>query len=383
MVEQERETTKEDQRAKDLRKQYLSEGFTRMILLSAGTSTLLLVLTVLFALFDIHLLPDGAQLPSLIVFLICSVLVLANNLYVKYQKKSELWYISSILTLAVFSIGCLLFALFAADITGSVCCLCIAMLVVATVPLLSPKSFAVFYILMMILAFLTAGTQKYPPECLMFLISLGGLTLITPILRFRHYSSTKTYRVEVSNVRSQAQTDPMTGLLNRRGLDEHIENVWPYCIRKRYSVAVLMLDIDNFKKFNDHFGHLAGDECIKAVANVLDLSIKDSRDVAARVGGEEFLIMLTAMENKEVLAYARGLSKAIEMLQIPQAPGNFKPVVSVSIGVAFASTSQELNFEYLKDEADKSLYDAKYNGRDCVFFKGKRYGEKPNPFSVR
>lgn len=382
-MEQEKDKTEIEREMKAIRKQYLAEGFKRMVVLSVGMSVLLLALTVLFAVFDVKLLPTGAQLPSLIVFLICSVLVMANNFYVKFQKKSELKYISSILTLAVFSIGCLLFALFAQNIAGSVCCLCIVMLVVATVPLLNPKPFAVFYLLMMILAFLTAGTQKYPPECLMFLISLGGLTLITPILRFRHYSSTRTYSEEVSNVRSQAQTDPMTGLLNRRGLDEHITNVWPYCIRKRYSVAVLMLDIDNFKKFNDHFGHLEGDECIKAVAKVLDECIYDDRDVAARVGGEEFLIMLTAMEEKEVLAYAKELSKKVEALQMPQAPGNFKPVVSVSIGVAFASTSAELNFEYLKGEADKSLYDAKNNGRDCVYFNGKRYGEKPNPFSVR
>ena len=101
----------------------------------------------------------------------------------------------------------------------------------------------------------------------------------------------------------------------------------------------MMIDIDNFKKYNDTYGHAAGDECIRKVTAAIRRNVKRRTDYAARVGGEEFLVMLTGIEPKLAVKWALDLKKAIDSLKIPHADTNFNPYVSVSMGVACAEVT--------------------------------------------
>lgn len=179
-----------------------------------------------------------------------------------------------------------------------------------------------------------------------------------------------------------SETDPMTNLLNRRGLERSIESVWPHCVRQGVSTAVVMIDIDDFKKYNDTFGHDQGDKCIRQIANAIKKSAKRKTDLAARVGGEEFLVFLNDLDHAQAVQWAKNLKQSIDNMAIPHAGHNTLPIVTVSMGLAWIvppngkEISMEDSFEYLKLESDKQLYLAKENGRACVCYEGQIYGKR-------
>lgn len=178
----------------------------------------------------------------------------------------------------------------------------------------------------------------------------------------------------LTDVTRQAETDQMTKLLNRRGLERRISSVWPICNRQGTEVAVIMMDIDNFKKYNDSFGHGAGDTCIQKVSTVLMKQAKRTSDIAARVGGEEFLILLTGIRQEDAVQWAMECKKTIEDMQIPHARNNFLPYVSVSMGICHCNLKRDRReFWELRSEADRSLYQAKEAGRACIFMKDQMY----------
>lgn len=181
---------------------------------------------------------------------------------------------------------------------------------------------------------------------------------------------------KLTSVKRQAETDLMTKLLNRRGLENRISTVWPVCNRQGMDVAVIMLDIDNFKKYNDSFGHGAGDTCIQRVAAALLKHAKRTSDYAARVGGEEFLIFLTGIKPADAVKWAMECKQSIEDMKIPHAKGNFLPYVSVSMGICCCNLRREhMEFWELRNEADRSLYQAKEAGRACIFMKDQMYAK--------
>ncbi len=180
---------------------------------------------------------------------------------------------------------------------------------------------------------------------------------------------------KLNSAKNLAETDPMTTLLNRRGLERRIAHVWPLCVRQGMEVAVIMLDIDNFKKYNDHFGHSAGDECIRAVAKAIKEHTKRKTDYCARVGGEEFLIFLNGLSAQDALLWAQGCKKAVEELVIPHAPDNFLPYVTMSMGIAHVQVNGSTEFWELRNEADRNLYKAKEAGRACIFMKDNCYAK--------
>ena len=132
-----------------------------------------------------------------------------------------------------------------------------------------------------------------------------------------------------------------------------------------------MIDIDNFKQFNDTFGHSEGDECIKAVTSVIRKCIRRRTDYGARVGGEEFLVLLTDIDPNMAVRWALNLQKYIAELKIPQAKTNFNPYVTISAGLATATVYNDTEFEALREEADKALYESKNNGRNRLYYRGK------------
>lgn len=187
----------------------------------------------------------------------------------------------------------------------------------------------------------------------------------------------------IDTAKTLSETDAMTNLWNRRGLERIQEQIWSECVRKNMKVAVLMIDIDNFKKYNDYFGHLEGDSCIRKVADEIRKLASQKTEFAARVGGEEFVVCLPGREKTEALEWAVKLKENIENLKIAQAKDNFLPVVSISVGVAWGQAGKNMDFVQMQKKADEALYQAKESGRACVCLDGKCHARTKAANNIR
>jgi diguanylate cyclase (GGDEF)-like protein len=164
-----------------------------------------------------------------------------------------------------------------------------------------------------------------------------------------------------------ASVDALTGLANRRSFAEHFGWTLGNTQRRSASIALLMIDIDNFKTFNDRRGHAAGDECLRAVGAVLRTSLARTQDLVGRYGGEEFVVVLpdTPLEGARVVAERiRAGVAALAVHHNSIALGS----ITISIGGAF-SRSSAVDAPALFDAADRAMYDAKQSGRDRVVFR--------------
>lgn len=179
-----------------------------------------------------------------------------------------------------------------------------------------------------------------------------------------------------------SEKDALTGLSNRRGLDRKVTTLWPFCARNAGNVGVIEIDIDFFKKYNDRFGHPAGDRCLQQIARVIDNSAKRGTDIVARTGGEEFMVFVHEMNEEEIIDLALKIRAAIDEECIPHAYYGVSKHVTVSMGVAVIVPGMDNSFEDLYEAADRALYVAKNNGRHCIACNGKIYGRMRNGLAV-
>lgn len=192
-------------------------------------------------------------------------------------------------------------------------------------------------------------------------------------VRYESFRKSHQQEWELQEAIHEAETDSMTKIFNRRGLNRSIYAIAPYCIRNKVPVAILMIDIDNFKKYNDTFGHIKGDICIEMIATEIKKATRRKTDLAARVGGEEFLVFLTELGEEDAIKWGKRLQNSIEARKIPQSEMNFNPFVTISIGVSCGILSSNEDFERLWKLADTELFRAKENGKNCLFLNGYRY----------
>lgn len=171
-----------------------------------------------------------------------------------------------------------------------------------------------------------------------------------------------------------ASRDGLTGIHNRRLFDEHIDRIWPQALRARVPLALLLLDIDHFKAYNDHYGHQAGDECLRQVASCLTRSTHRPLDVTARYGGEEFAIVLYDARREHVEEVARSIQAGIRALAIEHlaSPAAARRL-TMSIGAACIEPTTNRSHVGFIQLADEALYAAKARGRDCVVIMDKEY----------
>lgn len=168
----------------------------------------------------------------------------------------------------------------------------------------------------------------------------------------------------------RAEHDPLTYLYNRRAAVDHLQRTWRLAAREGRPLAVLLLDVDHFKKFNDHYGHLAGDGCLSEVAMALHHRLRRPMDLVARYGGEEFLAVLYGVAGDNVQRVAEAVREIIEGLTIPHAH-NPPGIVTVSVGASWAEPTDPLaSAELLLETADQALYRAKKAGRNRVEARG-------------
>jgi diguanylate cyclase (GGDEF)-like protein len=165
-------------------------------------------------------------------------------------------------------------------------------------------------------------------------------------------------------LRQMSMRDGLTGIANRRCFDERLDSEWRRCVRHGQPMSLLMVDIDHFKEYNDHYGHVDGDACIKAVASALAHSANRAGDFVARYGGEEFAILLSETDGEVAEQVAQACLKAVAQLQRPHHTSQCSNVVSISLGVCCVVASQYMTAEQLVKQADQALYQAKQGGRN-------------------
>lgn len=161
--------------------------------------------------------------------------------------------------------------------------------------------------------------------------------------------------------------DGLTCIANRRHFEQRCEEEWRRATRDETPLSLIMMDIDYFKKYNDTFGHLMGDECLKKVAEVLAATAVRAGDLAARYGGEEFAVLLPNTDSVGAAVVAEALRSAISALQIEHS-GSPLTIVTVSVGVstAYPCREESQSPEVLLERADRALYRAKAAGRNNV-----------------
>ncbi len=163
-----------------------------------------------------------------------------------------------------------------------------------------------------------------------------------------------------------AHLDGLTGIANRRRFDAVLADEWRRAQRSATSLAMLIVDIDYFKRFNDHYGHLAGDRCLSSVAECLDATASRAGDLVARVGGEEFAVLLPGSDQAAAFAVAQRVAERLAALHISHPTSPVADQVTVSIGVAATLPRLADSPTSLFEAADRQLYAAKEHGRNRI-----------------
>jgi diguanylate cyclase (GGDEF)-like protein len=163
-----------------------------------------------------------------------------------------------------------------------------------------------------------------------------------------------------------SQLDALTGIANRRAFDDALAHEWRRCGRAGSPLALVMIDIDCFKAYNDHYGHQKGDRCLRAIARALHEEVKRAGDFVARYGGEEFALLLPGLDAERAAAFAEAARARIEALARPHPTSPVAPVVTISAGVASRVPRKNASPRALLEAADRALYAAKGGGRNRV-----------------
>ena len=211
-------------------------------------------------------------------------------------------------------------------------------------------------------------------------LALGAIDYVTKPIRPATLQRRVRNHVQMKRLRDQlaeqALRDPLTGLANRRALERRLQAELHRQAREGAPIAVLMLDIDHFKGFNDTYGHPQGDACLRAVAQALAGGMRRAGDLCARYGGEEFACILPGIELDGALHLAETMRAGVMALSIPHAASTAAQVVTVSIGVAAGRCDMGGTNELWLTGADRMLYRSKIAGRNRV--SGQVMGQEPS-----
>lgn len=199
-------------------------------------------------------------------------------------------------------------------------------------------------------------------------LELGAVDYITkpfqiPIVKARVKTQINLKR-KSDLLESLAALDALTEIANRRRFDEVLEAEWNRARRANTPLSLIIMDVDYFKKYNDIYGHAAGDDCLKRVAQALKYGLRRSSDYIARYGGEEFAVVLPGTDAEAAARVAEQLVGGIASLAIPHSDSEASNCITISAGSATIVPDDELSPRTLLEAADKMLYDAKRTGRN-------------------
>jgi len=212
-------------------------------------------------------------------------------------------------------------------------------------------------------------TSQDSPEEETLGLEVGAVDFITkPVNPAVVKARVKTHlmlKIQADALRQLASVDGLTGISNRRIFDERLEVEWRACRRTDKPLSVIMIDVDHFKKYNDHYGHLEGDACLRMVAEAMKGHQWRGRDVVSRYGGEEFVCLMPETSLEAALAKAEAIRNRVYNLAMPHAMSGNADRVTISVGVA-CTTPKTNESKDLLSLADEQLYKAKEGGRNRV-----------------
>lgn len=177
----------------------------------------------------------------------------------------------------------------------------------------------------------------------------------------------KQLNKEKTRLKELTYRDSLTGVHNRRYFDELLTREWRRSARFQRALSLIMIDIDDFKRFNDHYGHALGDDCLRKVADALRRTIRVN-DILCRYGGEEFVAILPETDQIGALKVAQKLLEAVQALQIPHEDSETSAIVTISAGCCGMIPESREGKEKLIEGADQALYLAKKKGRNQICF---------------
>ncbi|KOX99705.1 diguanylate cyclase [Pseudomonas nunensis] len=201
-------------------------------------------------------------------------------------------------------------------------------------------------------------------------LELGAVDFISkpinPVIVKARVRTHLTLKLQSDLLRSMAMMDGLTGVANRRKFDEDISADWRLCFREQKPLSLILADVDFFKRYNDRYGHQAGDGCLKSVARALSETVGRPYDLVARYGGEEFACVLPKTDLSGAVEIAQRMQERVRALGIEHSASDVDRVVTISLGVATLTPSGDLEYQALIEAADKQLYEAKSAGRGRV-----------------
>jgi diguanylate cyclase (GGDEF)-like protein len=211
-----------------------------------------------------------------------------------------------------------------------------------------------------------AVVEFYPEDHIS--LSLGCLMIVTKEMEVENQLKKTEAALQAANQKLEklVNVDGLTQIRNRRSFDRVIQQEWKRLHREGGVLSLILCDVDDFKAFNDTYGHQAGDDCLRSVASVFNGKIERPADLAARYGGEEFAVILPNTSVKGAFYKAESFRKAIEMLLIPHTRSSTGDYVTVSFGVSTLIPDGDTSPDVLIANADKALYKAKESGRNRV-----------------
>ncbi|MBF0177642.1 MAG: diguanylate cyclase [Magnetococcales bacterium] len=202
----------------------------------------------------------------------------------------------------------------------------------------------------------------------------GGVDYVTkPVKPFLLRARVKAHidlKLKTDLLKKIASMDGLTGIPNRRRLDEFLRQEWGRGLRQGNTpISAILIDVDHFKKFNDHYGHHAGDQCLQKIARCMADTLERSTDLVARYGGEEFACVLPSTPTDGAVHLAASIQKAVADLRIPHHYSDCSDVVTLSMGIASLLPVADQDPQTLLQAADTLLYEAKNAGRNQVKFR--------------
>ena len=199
-------------------------------------------------------------------------------------------------------------------------------------------------------------------------LSSGCLTMVTKEMEVEDQLKKTEAALQTANQKLErlVNLDGLTQIRNRRSFERVIQREWKRLRREGGELSLILCDVDDFKAFNDTYGHQAGDDCLRNIANVLNSKIERPADLAARYGGEEFAVILPNTSTKGAFNKAESFRKTIEMLFIPHVNSSTGDYVTVSFGVSTFIPDDNTFPDALISNADEALYKAKESGRNKV-----------------
>ncbi|MCY7295832.1 diguanylate cyclase [Alteromonas sp. a30] len=183
-------------------------------------------------------------------------------------------------------------------------------------------------------------------------------------MRIRNHLELVRYRNQLKHL---STTDGLTGIANRRRFDDQLYIEWGRALREHDPLSLIFLDIDNFKKYNDYYGHLQGDECLRTIAQTIEQCYKRETDIVARYGGEEFAIVLPNTDLEGAKSCADKLVDTIRALALPHPENKDYGIITISIGLSSVVPNPNITPEQVLNFVDGCMYEAKETGRNkCI-----------------